>query len=135
MTEQASFLKPDMPSGVHVGRDVMLPEGLSDELLTGSLERVFAEDDNLEAVVVHWPSGPAYVVREDFLDTLKPEMRSVGGFGDADQLFLAGKEQLKPVKFDCPVDGQRFEVFFLNPGEIRICPQHPGVQLVAAVDE
>jgi hypothetical protein len=133
MTDKASFFKPDLPSGVHAGRDLLLPAGLSDNLLAGSLERVFGKDDDLEAVAVHLPSGPTYVVREDFLDTLQPELRSAGSFGDADQLWLAGREQLEPLKFDCPADGQRFEVFFLNPGEIRNCPRHPGVRLIAAV--
>jgi hypothetical protein len=134
MTGKASFLKPDAPGSVHVGREVLLPDGLSDELLTGALERVFAEDDDLEAVAVHYSSGPAYVLREDFLDSIQPEMRSVGDYGDADQLFLPGEQQLQPVMFDCPVDGQRFEVFFLDPVDVRICPRHPGTRLVAAVD-
>ena len=134
MTEEAPLLKPTVPDGVNVGRDILLPEGLSDKLLMGSLERVFAEDDNLDAVAVHWYSGCAYALREDFLDALSPEMRSVPSFGDADQLFLAGKEELHSINFCCPIDGQRFEVFFLNPGEIRLCPQHPGARLEVAVD-
>ena len=100
----------------------------------GSLERVFAEDDDLDAVAVHWYSGSAYVLRDDFLDTLSPDMRSVGGFGDADQSFPPGKEDLVGISLCCPIDGQRFEVFFLNPGEVRLCPRHAGTRLEVVAD-
>lgn len=134
MTGKAPFLKPTVPSGVNVGRDVLLPEELSDHLLLGSLEKVFAMDDDLEAVAVHWDSGSAYALREDVLDALVPTMRSIGDFGAADQMFLEGKEQLDPIRLDCPVDRQRFEVFFLNPGETPVCPRHRDTRLEVVVD-
>jgi hypothetical protein len=135
MTGKAPFLKPTVPSGVNVGRDILLPEELSDHLLLGSLEKVFATDDDLEAVAVHWGSGSAYALRADVLDALAPTtMRSVGDFGAADQMFLAGKAQLDPIRLDCPVDGQRFEVFFLNPGETPVCPRHRDTRLEVVVD-
>jgi hypothetical protein len=129
MSEIASFLKPTVPAAVSVGCDMLVPDDVTEAQLIGSLTRTFAKDDQLAAVAVHSRAASGFVLRDEFLEVLVPTLRSAGDVGDADQLFLPGTEDLDPVELRCPVDGQRFQVFFLDPGAGRTCPKHPQIRL------
>jgi hypothetical protein len=131
--EPPGLLRDQPPEGVPVELDLLIPKATSTAQLMACLEAVFAEDEALAAVAVNSIEGmPRFVTRLDLLDALEPALKGVADYGGSDHLQLPGTSDLSPMKYTCPVDGQVFSVFFLDPGEVPTCPRHPGTKLRAA---
>jgi hypothetical protein len=128
---ELEFLRETLPEGVSAEREILVPEGTAIDELWAALEAVFAEDEQLEAVRVDDTKRLlGFTTRQAFLNSLAPSLKALPDFGASDHLELPGTADIHPLAFECPVDGQRFVVFFLDPGEVRTCPRHPGTALV-----
>jgi hypothetical protein len=93
------------------------------------LETAFGARDDLQVVAVFFETSPAqFVTRADVLAAVS-EAQAKGEYGLAQHQELPGRSRLAPLAFECPVDEQRFTVYYLEPGGPPDCPRHPGATL------